>query len=83
MALTYVHGIGSGRSKEALEASNIDLEKKVQNLTEEEGLRIREFIEDNYTIEGDLRREVASNIQRLVALNCYRGVRHRKGMPVN
>ena len=81
-ALTYVYGVGPSLSKQALQATNVDPTKKVQDLTEEESVRLREFIENNYTIEGDLRREVASNIQRLIAINCYRGIRHRRGLPV-
>lgn len=81
-ALTYVYGIGPSLSKQALKVTNIPPDKRVQNLTEEESIRLREFIENTYTIEGDLRREVSSNIQRLIAINCYRGIRHRRGLPV-
>jgi len=81
-ALTYVYGVGPSLSKQALSATNVDPDKVVQSLTEEESVRLREFIENTFTIEGDLRREIASNIQRLISTNCYRGIRHRKGLPV-
>lgn len=81
-ALTYVYGVGPSLSKRTLQATSVDPDKRVQDLSEEESIRLREFIENNYTIEGDLRREVASNIQRLIAINCYRGIRHRRGLPV-
>lgn len=82
VALTYIYGIGPTLSKKALQETNINPNTKVPDLTEEESVRLREYIERNFTIEGDLRREVTSNIQRLIAINCYRGVRHRRGLPV-
>ena len=82
IGLTYIHGIGRSRSNDVLESANISPDTRVGSLTEGEVNRIREFISRNYAVEGDLRREVAQNIQRLVDINCYRGIRHRRGLPV-
>lgn len=82
IALTYIYGIGRQVSKKILEEAKIDLSKKTDELTEGETARIREILERAYKVEGDLRREVAMNIKRLVDLGCYRGSRHRKGLPV-
>ena len=82
IGLTYIHGIGRSRSNDVLESASISPDTRVGNLTEGEVNRIREFISRNYAVEGDLRREVAQNIQRLVDINCYRGIRHRRGLPV-
>ena len=82
IALTYIHGIGP---KSALEIANklgIDHARRVQDLTDQEVLQIRETIDADFTVEGDLRRTVAMNIKRLMDLACYRGLRHRKGLPV-
>lgn len=81
-ALTYVHGIGRTSAVQICEAANIDRFKKVNELTEGEAVRIRDIIDQSYKVEGDLRREVNSNIKRLMDLGCYRGMRHRRGLPV-
>lgn len=82
VALTYIYGIGSRISKEIMSKAGIDFGKRVFNLTDQEVLRIREIIDRDYKVEGDLRRETAMNIKRLMDLGCYRGLRHRKGLPV-
>lgn len=82
IALTYIHGIGRKMSGDILKAVNIDETRRVNELTEDEVVRIREEIDRGHTVEGDLRRQVAMNIKRLVDLACYRGLRHRKGLPV-
>ena len=75
-------GIGRNRALEAVRGANIDQQKRVKDLTEEETNRLREYIDKNYQVEGDLRRAVSMNIKRLVEINCYRGIRHRRGLPV-
>ncbi len=82
VGLTYIYGIGKSRSKKILAAATVDGGKKVQELTEEEAARIRAVIEDEGRIEGDLRKEVQLNIKRLMDIGCYRGLRHRRGLPV-
>lgn len=82
VALTYITGIGPTRSVEILGKCSIEATKRVNELGEDELARIREVIDRDYTVEGDLRREVAMNIKRLMDLGCYRGLRHRKGLPV-
>jgi small subunit ribosomal protein S13 len=82
VALTYIFGIGRQLSKKILAEASIDLNKKSDTLTESEVAKIREIIDRALKVEGDLRREVSLNIKRLVDLGCYRGVRHRKGLPV-
>lgn len=82
IALTYIYGIGKTRAKEILEKTGIDGMKRVGELTPDELNTIRKFIEQNYKVEGDLRREVAVNIKRLMDMGCYRGIRHRLGLPV-
>lgn len=82
IALTYIHGIGRKTSSDILKAVNIDETRRVNELTEDEVVRIREEIDRSYTVEGDLRRNVAMSIKRLIDLACYRGLRHRKGLPV-
>jgi len=82
IALTYIHGIGRTRAKEIVAACGISDSARVSELSEDEVGRIREEIDRGYTVEGDLRREVAMNIKRLMDLGCYRGLRHRKGLPV-
>ncbi|RME56668.1 MAG: 30S ribosomal protein S13 [Deltaproteobacteria bacterium] len=82
IALTYIYGIGRPTAQKIIEASGVDPAKKAGNLTEEEVARIRKIIENDYKVEGDLRREVAMNIKRLIDLQCYRGLRHRRGLPV-
>jgi small subunit ribosomal protein S13 len=82
VALTYIHGIGPSKAKEVCEAVGIDDSRRVNELSDAEVLAIREFIDGNVTVEGDLRREVAVNVKRLMDLGCYRGLRHRRGLPV-
>lgn len=82
IALTYIHGIGPSKSNEICQAVGLPLDKRVNELTDDEVLRIREAIDRDYQVEGDLRREVAMNIKRLMDLGCYRGLRHRRGLPV-
>jgi len=82
VALTYIYGIGPTRAKEILAATGISPDTRARDLTDEEILRIRDFIEKNYVVEGDLRREVRQNIARLIEINCYRGQRHRRNLPV-
>ena len=81
VSLTYIYGIGKNLSKTILKAADVDLNKKAKDLTEDELTRIRKEVE-NYTVEGDLRREVNMNIKNLMEINCYRGTRHKKGLPV-
>jgi len=81
VALTYIYGIGLQTSKEILKAANVSEDIRTKDLSEEEEGRIRTQI-SNYKVEGDLRREVALNIKRLMEIGCYRGIRHRKGLPV-
>jgi small subunit ribosomal protein S13 len=82
IGLTYVYGIGRSMSNRILSAVNIDPETHVKDLTEDEEIRLRGYIEDNVLVEGDLRRERSQNIKRLMEIGCYRGIRHRRGMPV-
>ncbi len=82
VALTYIHGIGPSFAKQICQKVNIPAERRVNDLTDDEILRIREVIDSDYRVEGDLRREVAMNIKRLMDLGCYRGLRHRRGLPV-
>ena len=82
IALTYIHGIGRTKAKELAAKIGIAPERRVQDLSDQEVLQIREAIDAGYTVEGDLRREVAMNIKRLMDLASYRGLRHRKGLPV-
>jgi small subunit ribosomal protein S13 len=82
IALQYIHGIGQKNAKDIMAKVNIPMERRVSQLTDQEVLQIREMIDRDYMVEGDLRREVAVNIKRLMDLGCYRGLRHRKGLPV-
>jgi small subunit ribosomal protein S13 len=82
IALQYIHGIGPAKANEILKKVNITLDRRVNQLTDDEVLRIRETIDRDYLVEGDLRRMVSMNIKRLMDLGCYRGLRHRKGLPV-
>ena len=82
VALTYIHGIGQTTARKITQQLGISPEKRVQDLTDQEVLHIREAIDKDLTVEGDLRRETAMNIKRLMDLACYRGLRHRKGLPV-
>jgi small subunit ribosomal protein S13 len=83
IGLTYIHGIGRCTAKEICTKGSIPLEKRVNELTDAEVMRIREIIDRDYKVEGDLRREVAMGIKRLMDLGCYRGLRHRRGLPVH
>lgn len=82
VALTYIHGIGDSFAREICSKVNIPPERRVSQLTESEISQIREVIDHDYMVEGDLRRDVAMNIKRLMDLGCYRGLRHRRGLPV-
>ena len=82
IGLTYVYGIGRTSSNKILEKANVNPDTRVRELTDDEVKRISEVIEADYMVEGDLRREVALNIKRLQEIGCYRGIRHRKGLPV-
>ncbi len=82
IALTYIYGIGITRAKKICEEAKLDASKRVNSLTEDELTIIRDLIDKNYVVEGDLRRENAVSLKRLVDLGCYRGLRHRKGLPV-
>jgi small subunit ribosomal protein S13 len=82
ISLTYIYGIGRSRSNEILDETGIDPDTRVRNLTEAETGRLREFIDRNYRVEGDLRRAVGQNIGRLKEIGSYRGMRHRRGLPV-
>ncbi len=81
VGLTYIYGIGNALSAEILKEANIDGNKKSDELTDQEVASIRELLEQKYTVEGELRKEVQSNIRRLIEIGCYRGVRHRTGLP--
>ena len=82
IGLTYIYGIGRTRSQQILEALEISNDTKVRDLTDSEVVKVRQFIDGNYIVEGDLRREVAQNIKRKVEIGSYQGLRHRRGMPV-
>jgi small subunit ribosomal protein S13 len=82
IGLRYIHGIGPAKAREIIEKVGISPDRRVSDLTESEVIQIRETIDRDYLVEGDLRREVAMNIKRLMDLGCYRGLRHRKGLPV-
>ncbi|GFE59207.1 30S ribosomal protein S13 [Geobacter sp. AOG1] len=82
IALTYIYGIGRSMAQKILTESGVDMNTRTDNLTEAEVARIRENIDKNVKVEGDLRRDISMNIKRLMDLGCYRGLRHRKGLPV-
>ncbi|WP_459130067.1 30S ribosomal protein S13 [Guggenheimella bovis] len=82
VALTYIYGIGLTTSQKILRDTEISFDTRVKDLTEDEIAKLRQQLENNYTVEGDLRREVSMNIKRLMEIGCYRGIRHRKGLPV-
>ena len=83
IGLTRIFGLGQTKAKEVCDKAKVSLDKRIDDLDEGEVRRIREVIESEYKVEGDLRREVAMNIKRLMDLGCYRGLRHRRGLPVN
>ena len=83
IGLTYIYGIGATRAKEILAKTGIDPDIRVKDLTDDQEAQLREVIEHDYIIEGDLRRETAMNIKRLSEIGCYRGLRHRRGLPVH
>jgi small subunit ribosomal protein S13 len=83
VALTYIYGVGRTKSLEALSATGIDVNIRVKDLTDDQLVALRDFIEGNYKVEGDLRREVAADIRRKVEIGSYQGIRHRRGLPVH
>lgn len=83
IALTYIYGVGKTRAKEALAATGVDPNIRVKDLDDSQLVALRDFIEDNYKVEGDLRREVAADIRRKVEIGSYQGLRHRRGLPVH
>jgi len=82
IALTYIYGIGPARSRALLAQTGVSPDRRVRDLTDDETTRLRDALEDQYRVEGDLRREVAANIKRLIEIGSYRGLRHRRGLPV-
>jgi small subunit ribosomal protein S13 len=83
ISLTYIYGIGRTTSRKILAVANVDPNTRVRDLAESEVARVREVIDRNYRVEGDLRREIAMNVKRLQEIGCYRGIRHRKNLPVH
>ena len=83
VSLRYIYGIGSTSASKIVEAANVNPATRVRDLTDDEIARIRDLIDRNYMVEGDLRRDLRQNIQRLIEANCYRGIRHRRGLPVH
>lgn len=83
IALTYIYGVGRTSAKQALEATGVSPDLRVKDMTEEDLVKLRDYIEANFKVEGDLRREVAANIRRKVEIACYQGLRHRRGLPVH
>jgi small subunit ribosomal protein S13 len=82
IALTYIYGIGKSRSKEILTATDISADLRARDLTDEDLTKLRDYIENNLRVEGDLRREVQADIRRKIEIGCYQGIRHRRGLPV-
>ncbi len=82
VALTYIYGVGRTRAQETLAATGVSPDTRVKDATEEELVKLREYIESNYKVEGDLRREVQADIRRKIEIGCYQGLRHRRGLPV-
>lgn len=82
VALTYIYGVGRTRAKETLAATGINPDTRVKDLTDEQLITLRDYLEGNYKIEGDLRREVEADIRRKIQINCYQGLRHRRHLPV-
>ena len=83
IGLTYIYGIGDSQSRAALGATGVNQDTYVRDLTEDEVRKLRDYIDNNLTVEGDLRRERSQNVKRLMEIGCYRGVRHRRGLPVH
>jgi small subunit ribosomal protein S13 len=83
IALTYIYGVGPTRAKETLEATGISPDLRARDLSDEELVKLRNHLEGNYKVEGDLRREVAADIRRKIEIGCYQGLRHRRGLPVH
>ena len=83
VALTYIYGVGRTRAKEALEATGVSPDLRVKDMEESDLVALRDYIEANFKVEGDLRREVAADIRRKVEIGCYQGLRHRRGLPVH
>ena len=83
IALTYIYGMGRTRAKQTLEATGISPDLRARDLSDEDLVRLRDHIEGNYKVEGDLRREVAADIRRKIEIGCYQGIRHRRGLPVH
>ena len=83
IALTYIYGMGRTRAKQTLEATGISPDLRARDLTDEDLVRLRDHIDGNYKVEGDLRREVAADIRRKIEIGCYEGLRHRRGLPVH
>ena len=83
IALTYIYGIGKTRSQQTLAATGVSPDLRVRDLSDEDLVRLRDHIEANYRVEGDLRREVAQDIRRKIEIGCYQGIRHRRGLPVH
>lgn len=82
IGLTYIYGVGINKSREILKNTGVNPDTRVKDLSEDDLSKIRDYIDKNIKVEGDLRRDVALNIKRLIEINCYRGIRHRKGLPV-
>jgi small subunit ribosomal protein S13 len=83
IALTYIYGMGRTRAKQTLEATGVSPDLRARDLSDDELVRLRDYIDANYQVEGDLRREVAADIRRKVEIGCYQGIRHRRGLPVH
>jgi small subunit ribosomal protein S13 len=83
IALTYIYGVGRTRAKQTLEATGISPDLRARDLTDDDIVKLRDHIEGNYKVEGDLRREVAADIRRKIEIGCYEGIRHRRGLPVH
>ena len=83
IALTYIYGMGRTRAKQTLEATGVSPDLRARDLSDDDIVRLREYIDANYRVEGDLRREVAADIRRKVEIGCYEGIRHRRGLPVH
>jgi len=83
VALTYIYGVGRTRAKQALEATGISPDKRTGDLTDSDLVALRDYIDGNFKVEGDLRREVAADIRRKIEIGCYQGIRHRRGLPVH